>query len=158
MFRYLHNLSRKQKVERLIGNFQPLRHAMTLPATKSKGGPGITSSQWGVLLLVEQFGESAVKDVAKAIGITSSAATQLVDGLVRSGYVERGVHPRDRRAVALTLSKKTKVKVDKMKKDILQKFLKFFEVLSDKEFDQYILLNQKIVERLFKNIKTDVNS
>ena len=141
---------RKQKVEELIRNFQPLRHAMTLPTTQYEGIPRITSSQWGVLMFVEQFGESTVKDVAKSLCISSSAATQLVDKLVTSGYVVREMHTQDRRAVTLTLSKKTKIRVNKMKKEVLQKFLKFFEVLNDKELDQYILLNKKIVERLLK--------
>lgn len=141
---------RKQKVEELIRNFQPLRYAMALPTTRHEGIPRITSSQWGVLMLVEQFGESTVKDVAKALSITSSAATQLIDGLVTNGYVVREIHTKDRRAVILTLSKKTKIRVNKMKKEVLQKFLKFFEVLNDKELDQYILLNKKIVERLLK--------
>ena len=141
---------RKQKVEELIRNFQPLRHAMTLPTTQYECIPRITSSQWGVLMFVEQFGESTVKDVAKSLCITSSAATQLIDKLVTSGYVVREMHTQDRRAVTLTLSKKTKIRVNKMKKEVLQKFLKFFEVLNDKELDQYILLNKKIVERLLK--------
>src|SRR3989344_6557193 len=141
---------RKQKVEELIRNFQPLRHAMALPTTQYEGIPRITSSQWGVLMFVEQFGESTVKDVAKSLCITSSAATQLIDKLVTSGYVVREMHTQDRRAVTLTLSKKTKIRVNKMKKEVLQKFLKFFEVLNDKELDQYILLNKKIVERLLK--------
>ncbi len=144
-------MNRTQKVEKLIGNLQPLRYAMTLPTTQYEGMPRVTSSQWGVLLLVEQFGESTVKDVAKTLGITSSAATQLIDGLVVNGYMARETSPKDRRSVKLTLSKKTKIRVDKMKKEVLEKFLTFFEVLTDKEFDQYILLNKKIVERLLKN-------
>ncbi len=141
---------RTQKVEELIRNFQPLRHAMALPTTRHEGVPRITSSQWGVLLFVEQFGESTVKDVAETIGITSSAATQLIDGLVTNGYVVRETHIQDRRAVTLTLSKKTKIRVNKMKKEVLHKFLKFFEDLNNVELDQYILLNKKIVDRLLK--------
>jgi DNA-binding MarR family transcriptional regulator len=62
----------------------------------------------------------------------------------------------DRRIIKLTLSKKTKTQVDKMKKQGIQKFLKLFEVLSDKEFDRYILLNKKIVEKLLKNSNKNI--
>lgn len=96
-------------------------------------------------MFIEERGESTVKDVAKALGITSSAATQLVDGLVSSGYVNRKTDEEDRRAVALTLSKKTKEHVNKMKKQGIQKFLTLFKVLNDKEFNQYLELNKKIV-------------
>ena len=142
--------NRKQKIEELVENFQSLKRTMVFRATPSMKIPRITPSQWGLLMFVEQRGKSTVKEAAKALGITSSAATQLVDGLVISGYVKRETQAKDRREVVLTLSNKTKAEVDKMKKQGLQKFLKFFEVLNDKEFNQYILLNKKIVERLLK--------
>ena len=95
-------------------------------------------------MLVSERGESTVKDAAKALGITSSAATQLVDGLSASGYLLRKTSVEDRRVVALTLSKKSKNQVEKMKKRALQKFLKIFEALNDREFDQYFKLNKKL--------------
>lgn len=112
--------------------------------------PRVTPSQWGVLMFIEQQGESTVKDVARTLGITSSATTQLVDGLVSSGYVTREASDEDRRTVILTLSKKTRAQVDKMKKEGLRKFLELFKSLNDKEFDQYILLNKKIIDKLLK--------
>jgi DNA-binding MarR family transcriptional regulator len=137
--------SRKQKVEELLADLQSLKRAMTFRMAGSTDIPRITPSQWGVLMFIEERGESTVKDVAKALGITSSAATQLVDGLVSNGYVARETHAEDRRVVTLTLSKKTKAQVDKMKKQGIQKFLRLFEVLNDKEFNQYLALNSKIV-------------
>jgi DNA-binding MarR family transcriptional regulator len=143
-------INRKQKVKELLENFQSLRRSMAFHAPGALNIPRITPSQWGVLMFVEQKSKSSVKDVAKALGITSSAATQLIDGLVASGYMVRETPEKDRRTVVLTLSKKTKAQVDKMKKEGLRKFLYLFEVLNDKEFGQYILLNKKIVDKLLK--------
>lgn len=145
--------NRKQKVAELLESFGSLRRVMAFHPVSTKKMPRITPSQWGALMLIEQQGESTVRDVARALGITSSAATQLVDGLVASGYVTRKTRAEDRRVVTLALSNTTKKHVDAMKKEVLQKFLTFFDVLSDKEFGQYILLNKKIVKRLLhKNI------
>lgn len=138
-------IDRKQKIEELLANFQSLRRTMAFRMPGSANMPRITPSQWGVLMLVEQREKSTVKDVAKALAVTSSAATQLVDGLVTSGYLKRETAAADRRAVLLTLSKKSKSRVEGMKKRTLQRFLKIFEALDDKEFDQYIALNKKIV-------------
>ncbi len=132
-------------------SFGSLRRVMSFHPVRTAKMPRITPAQWGALMLVEQRGKSTVRDVARALGITSSAATQLVDGLVESGYVVKKVNAEDRRVISLTLSSKTKVQVEAMKKQALQKFLKFFEVLNDTEFNQYIMLNKKIVERLLKN-------
>lgn len=138
---------RKQKIEELIEGFHSLRHAMVFQTAGTVKMPRITPSQWGVLMFVEQHGESKVKDVAKALGVTSSATTQLVDGLVESRYLIRKMHAEDRRTVTLSLSKKSKNQVEKMKKHAIGGFLKIFETLSDKEFNQYLALNKKIVQR-----------
>lgn len=138
--------NRKKKIEELMENFQSLKHHMAFRFIGSSKTPRITPSQWGVLMLIEQRGENTIKDVAEALGITSSATTQLVDGLVKNEYVVRETQTKDRREVRLTLSKKTKTQVGKMNKQILQRFLKFFEVLNDKEFNQYFTLNKKIIQ------------
>lgn len=141
---------RKQKVKELMDSFQALKRSMAFRPVELAKMPRVTPSQWGVLMMIEGQGGSTVKDVAEGLGITSSAATQLVDGLVANGYVIREEHTEDRRRVTLTLSKKTKNQVEKMKKQFSQQFLTLFEVLNDEEFDQFILLNKKIVERSLK--------
>lgn len=140
-------LSRKQKLEELLESFGSLRRMMAFRGTDYATVPRITPSQWGVIMLVQQRGESSVKDIARTLHVSSSAATQLVDGLVKSGYVAREEHAKDRRAVVLTLSKKTKNQVVKMKKRMIQKFLQVFKVLTEKEFNQYYALHKKIVQR-----------
>ncbi len=143
--------TRREKVRKMLESFSSLRRITAFRPIETTNMPAITPSQWGALMTIERRGESTVKDVARALGITSSAATQLVDGLVESGYVVKKVNAEDRRVISLTLSSKTKVQVEAMKKQALQKFLKFFEVLNHTEFNQYIMLNKKIVERLLKN-------
>src|ERR1035437_1406312 len=131
-------INRKQKIEELIENLHSLKRTMVFGASGGMNMPRITPSQWGVLMFIEQRGETTVKDIANTLKITSSAATQLVDGLVVSRYVARKNSESDRRTVILTLTKNTKAQVDKMKKEGLEKFLELFEVLNDKEFNQYI--------------------
>jgi len=112
--------------------------------------PRITPSQWGVLMFLKQHGESTLKDVAEAFNITSSAATQLVNGLVDSKYVMRKESEKDRRTIRLTLSKRTKNQVARMKDAGIEHLSKLFDMLNDKEFDQFISLNNKIIERFLK--------
>lgn len=142
--------TREQKIKELLEDFHSLKRQATLRFAKGAVLPRVTPSQWGALLLIEQHGDSSVKAVAEALCVTSSAATQLVEGLVASGYVARRVNPKDRRTVSLALSKKAKTQVEKMKKQAVQKFLKLFEALDDKEFNQYLVLNKKIVDSFSK--------
>jgi DNA-binding MarR family transcriptional regulator len=139
--------TRKLKVEELLADMRLLRRSMAFKTSGAGRLPRVTPSQWGVLMLIEQHGTSTVKEVAQALGVTSSAATQLVDGLVTSGYLLRKSSTQDRRIVTLTLSTKSKTQVNRMKKHAVEGFLKIFEALSDKEFDQYVALNKKLVQR-----------
>jgi DNA-binding MarR family transcriptional regulator len=142
--------NRKQKTEELMESFQLLRRSMALRPIRPGQAPRITPSQWGALMLIGQREETTVKDLAKSLRISSSATTQLIDGLVESGYVMRQVDDKDRRSVTLTLSRKTKSKMDKLKKERVGQLLTFFKALSDKEFDQYIALNKKILDNVPK--------
>ncbi|WP_328454102.1 MarR family winged helix-turn-helix transcriptional regulator [Streptomyces sp. NBC_00386] len=49
-------------------------------------------------------GGATVTDVAAHLGVTKQAASQLVEELVRKGYVERRPHPDDARARLLVLT------------------------------------------------------
>lgn len=58
-------------------------------------GLGTTESQ--ALSYLEVHGESGQSELARDLGLTSSALTALVDRLERSGVAERVSHPQDRR-------------------------------------------------------------
>ncbi|WP_330328523.1 MarR family transcriptional regulator [Streptomyces sp. NBC_00536] len=49
-------------------------------------------------------GDATTADLAEHLGVTKQAAAQLVEELVRKGYVERHPHPRDARARLLGLT------------------------------------------------------
>ncbi|WP_405878789.1 MarR family winged helix-turn-helix transcriptional regulator [Streptomyces sp. NBC_01136] len=49
-------------------------------------------------------GGATVTDLAAHLGVTKQAASQLVDELVRKGYVERRPHPGDARARLVVLT------------------------------------------------------
>ncbi|MFC8895520.1 MarR family winged helix-turn-helix transcriptional regulator [Streptomyces cinereoruber] len=49
-------------------------------------------------------GDATTADLAVHLGVTKQAAAQLVEELVRKGYVERRPHPRDARAKLLALT------------------------------------------------------
>ncbi|MEY9878374.1 DNA-binding MarR family transcriptional regulator [Streptacidiphilus sp. MAP12-33] len=52
------------------------------------------------------FGGATTGDLAEHLGVTKQAAAQLVDELVRKGYVERTPHPTDARARLLALTER----------------------------------------------------
>ncbi|MDB5260109.1 MAG: DNA-binding transcriptional regulator, MarR family [Candidatus Nomurabacteria bacterium] len=141
-------INRKQKLEELMKSIGTLQRNMAFRGADFNKMNRITPSQWGVVMLIEQQDSTSVKEVANGLGISSSAATQLIDGLVESGYVLRKENIKDRRIAVLTLSNKTKKHVGKMKEQMIKKFIEIYEVLTDKEFNQFCVLHNKIVQRL----------
>jgi DNA-binding MarR family transcriptional regulator len=65
-------------------------------------GLGITEAQ--ALSYLAVHGERGQNELATDLGITSSAATALVDRLERQGVAERYAHPSDRRRTQVRLS------------------------------------------------------
>ena len=80
--------SRKEKIEELIEAIGELKRNITFcPAGIGKRA-SLTPSQWRALTAIELGKGATTKDLARELGITSSATTQVVDALVVNGYVK----------------------------------------------------------------------
>jgi DNA-binding MarR family transcriptional regulator len=73
-------------------------------------GIGTTESQ-AISYLVAR-GELGQTELALALGITTSAATSLIDRLESNGYAERRPHPDDRRRMTVRLAARGQALVD----------------------------------------------
>jgi len=69
---------------------------------------GISMPQLGILMQLHHRGNCAVGDIGERFDITNAAASQLVDKLVQSGFIQREEDPHDRRARLLNLTGKGK--------------------------------------------------
>lgn len=105
---------------------------------------GIAHSQWFVLKIIEHYKNRSIKDIAETLGISSSAATQLVDGLVQSGYVTRQEDLKDRRSVRLELSLTGKKHITAVNEKRISEMAGLFDALTDSELEEYLRLQRKI--------------
>lgn len=136
-------INRKKIIEGLLQNMYAMRHKLMVGYTEKKELV-ITPSQGFALRYVAENKSANVKDIAKTLNITSSAATQLIDGLVDKGYLIRKSSLDDRRAIVLSVSLKAKKLFKECKEQGLQKMIKLFDVLTDNELAEYSKLNKKI--------------
>ncbi len=140
---------RKQYIESIVESMHAIKHklvACTKKSAASDNKPGITHSQWAVLAIVTKKESVGVKEIAQTLGVTSSAATQLTDELVKNGYIIRKESEEDRRALFLELSPLCKKHMQDMRTRRMEQFTKMFAHLSDEELTQYATLNKKIAE------------
>ena len=135
------------KLEELMKSFQAFKKPGMFKGGTTKL-PHITPSQWAVLRIIGQRITCTVKDISLSLCMSSSAVTQLVDGLVSSRYVVRKINEKDHRKVALSLSPKSIKSFEYMKKHMLERMINIFKVLNDKEFEQLYKLNKKISNSL----------
>lgn len=138
---------RLQKLEEMMKSLHAFKKPIAFKGDSAKM-PRITPSQWTVLRSIDKRGTCTVKDISQDLNMTSSAVTQLIDGLVRSRYVLRKIQENDRRKVALTLSAKSTQNIERMKKHMLRHMLNAFSVLNDREFEQLFKLNKKVADSL----------
>lgn len=87
----------------------------------------------------------SIKEIAARLNITSSAATQLVQTLLRRGVLRKTQDPTDGRAVRISLTPFGKKEFAKFKKGMLSKVEHSFSAVPDTELEEMIAVFQKII-------------
>lgn len=107
-----------------------------------------THAQMGVLMMLEQEDHQSVKALAEHSCMSSSAVTQLVDGLVDSKLLIRKEDKEDRRKISVALTAQGKKKIQSAKKARYDKLKKLFQTLNDQELLQLESLLSKTIHHL----------
>jgi len=79
--------------------------------------------------------EMSCQEIAKAMDLSPSRSSRVIDNLVRKGYFIRKTNRNDRRSVAVTLSVKGKEVKEKIKQNREQMERDLRKNFSDKELD-----------------------
>jgi MarR family 2-MHQ and catechol resistance regulon transcriptional repressor len=140
--------NRKKLIEEIMASFHAMRNKMYSHVAQSGSKDCITHSQLFVLAIIEQHRNIGIKEISKKLNISSSAATQLVDGLVENGYVIRKADSKDRRALQLDLSTKGRRHITGLKNKRTKTMVALFDVLNDKELEIYLNLHRKILSKI----------
>jgi DNA-binding MarR family transcriptional regulator len=89
-------------LDRIVSEFDGLMHRLMATHAPELGLFELTMSQTKALYLVVAAGQLRMSELAGRIGVTSSTATGVVDGLVGHGLLVRHEDPSDRRQVVVT--------------------------------------------------------
>lgn len=146
-------INKQRAIEKIFNNFHALQHKMEVEGAHLVRLNHITYSQWFVLEIIEHCGDSSIKQISEMLGISSSAVTQLVSGLVQSGYVMRRDNPKDRRSIQLGLSPKGKQQMAATKQGFIKRLMKLADALSASELETFLRLQEKIISKFYdKNL------
>lgn len=100
-------MSQPPDVLRLLQEWMQLmmKHSMHGFIRYSKD-TGLSMSQFGALFQIHRSKICGVSDIGADLGVSSAAASQMLDRLVQQGLVERIEDPDDRRGKRLSLTEK----------------------------------------------------
>lgn len=140
--------NRKKLIEEIMANFHAMRNKMHTRVMQPMSKNRITHSQIFVLAIIEQHHNIGLKEISKMLNISSSAATQLVEGLVENGYVVRKSDSKDRRALQLNLSVIGRKHIAELKNKRIKIIATLFDSLSDEELETYLKLHKKILSKI----------
>jgi len=109
----------------------------------------ITLPQLAIMGMLERVKDANMTDLAKAMNVTTSAMTGVVDRLVRDGYVARTRDGEDRRIVHIKLTAKGLKSIRAAIEDRKRVTIKMFGVISQEEREKYL----EILEHIKSHIK-----
>lgn len=125
----------------LFGNKTMIRWSKAFPYN-------VGVSQILVLSELRENGAMKQSEVARVLGYTPGALTNIADRLMKDAYVERTFDKGDRRIIRISITEKGRNILDqaqktgqKMRKDI-------FSILTEEEIQQYLDIQQKLLRHL----------
>jgi len=139
---------RKQLIEKVIDDIYELRKRISSEMHLYFVQANITHSQGLVLNLIKKKGIINIKELASLLSTTSSAATQLVDGLVNKGFLIRKRNPQDRRALKIELTEKAQKQGEILKNKSFETLASIFNILDDEELSKYYEINNKLLANI----------
>ena len=139
---------RRKTIEEITETLYSIRRKMASEMHLLFDELQITHPQWIVLYYVKKSKRINIKDLAKLLEITSSAATQIVDGLVKKGLLSRKRNREDRRILDIELSSTAKTKFKSIKNKSFNTVSTLFDVLDDNELEIFLKLNKKVASSI----------
>ncbi len=140
-------MNRQERIESILHNFHAIRRAFSHGSRFSSQHFGMTMTQASVLMLLVHEGCQTMSNIAETLGVSRGAATQLLDGLVEQGLVERQRDEADKRIVYIALSRDGRRRLKHMREQGGQHVSDLFEFLDDDELGRIEAITEKLASK-----------
>ena len=140
-------MDREQHIEAIFNNFHAIKRAYSHSSRFSHRHFGVTMPQASVLMLLMHEGRKTMSELALTLGVSKSAATQLLESLIEQGFVERTQDNHDRRVAYVALSGRGLSHLKQVRRRGVGHITQLFDVLTDNELQQIESITKKLVAR-----------
>lgn len=108
----------------------------------------VTVDQWLVLKNLSENGPLSQTELANMVFKDHPTLTRIIDLLCKKGYVERILHPNDRRSFQLYLTDQGLLKVAELKPKVLEIREKAWDKLNESDFEEF----KRILNTIYQNL------
>jgi DNA-binding MarR family transcriptional regulator len=143
-------MNRSKLIQEIFEDMARFKRATQGSQAEAKG-IGFSRSQLELLFTVAHREKMSGRQIADTLGISTSAASQLIDPLVDQGLLSRSEDEKDRRITHISFTAKGKTALKKVKAGYLAKMAASMEGLNDKELESLQRLHRKMLEHSLKN-------
>ncbi len=130
----------------LIGSFHQLKKVAFENLKLSFSDKKLSPVHWRLLCLLKKTGEKHPGELASELGITPSAVSQYINGLLENKLVTIKVDKDDRRLRLVKLSGKGKSFLNSSRKKTRQAFELLFADLTEEEIETLLNIFRKILK------------
>ncbi len=113
---------------------------------------GVTMAQCHVLLEFDHNPELTNVELSSRLGLDASTLSRTVDGLVRSGMIDRAENPQNRRSTRLTLTAEGQRRLDRINRSCDLFYGAFFSRIPSEKHAS-IMESIELIARLFASVQ-----
>jgi len=115
---------------------------------QNEGYNEITVNNYQYIAAIFSLKKATVTELAKKLNIRKASVTQMIDSLVKKGYVVRESPSGDKRSYEIKLTDKG-TEMMELEEKFINKFIgRFDKILSTQEFKEFSFLLEKISENI----------
>lgn len=108
----------------------------------------LSMPQMMALRAIHEHGSVKVGDIAAALGVKAPAASALVDGLEKAGYVDRDHDPDDRRVSLLKLTSVGTYALGEAESERRHYMQRYTQVLTEEDITNLIRIHRKLIDAM----------
>ena len=119
---------------------------------KTRGGGEVTMPQMSILNILKQEKQLKMKDIARSLSITTSAATGIVGRMVKAHLIKRAFDSKDRRIIYIEMTQKGSNIIDDIQKARYKMLIDLFGKLKPIERERYLHTVRKLYNIMTRGI------
>ena len=152
------NTARSEAITELMAHIGGIKRSLQNHSYSCGDGSSLTSGQLSLLFAIKHsHGPISAQDLANRLALTPGAVSQVIDGLIDSGYLNRVPRADSRRTLDLSLTQIGATKVTAIERKRHTIIEQATEELTDAELQTFTSIMQKILLSLQNERNTEAS-